>query len=456
MTCMPYSARTICAAVFSMVLPGIVGAQQPASPQPASLPPSVPADSMGPEHTWQRYTTPLECAFDRKWGEREYWRHRRPDTTYIGTEGRADQSATVAASRACVERVTAVSVAARDQLILAQAYLAAEQFDSARKTLNALAASTKGPPRDKAWVLYEIITVYLAATRPLLDDALQYMARLDAMGVAVAPERMMAHQAVAQEAARRDSVSLQAREIAAALRASKEMTGDTRKEYGLHSADVYEDAARLKVRQNDPAGAMATIAEGRNTLVPLRPFVASSFDSQMPFFVPIGQSAPPIQATRWFNTGATGDRRPVAGKPTLLVFATVRCSLCQEGYGVLRRLSAKYAKDGLDITLIARTTGYFAGRLLPADTEMIKISDYFLKDLKLPVALSVWRTDFGRRDDHRLIIESAPNERAYQPYEGYLMGFLVTPNGTVRLAALVNRHSEIMLDHVIGELLQSK
>jgi hypothetical protein len=413
----------------------------------------APADSLGPAPSYAQYVSPWECASDRRWNEHLFWRNRRGDTTYFPPEGYADQPTTVAAMRACLARFSLAGALPRDLLGFGKAYLAAEQPDLARQALATL-AKIPMEPSAKAWTLYQIVTVFLETPRPLLVDAEQYAAQLDAMGAPVAAVRMLAHDAIAAAAVVRDSVPLQAHEATVALHASQELTGDARKEWGIHSAWAYTDMAALDVRQNNPAAAMAALTAGQSALVPLRPFVRSSFDAEQPYFIPVGQPAPEIQATRWYHTGSAGNRRPVPGKPTLIFFSAARCTSCYEGYGVLRRLAAKYAARGLDITLVTRTHGYFGRRLVPPDTEMTKLAAYFLDDLKLPVTLAIWRTDFGRRNDKRLTIESAPNDQAYRPTEN-MAAYLVDANGRVRLVTVLARANEAMLDDVIGELLRT-
>jgi hypothetical protein len=137
-----------------------------------------------------------------------------------------------------------------------------------------------------------------------------------------------------------------------------------------------------------------------------------------------------------------------------VVFAQIRDDSAFEGYGVLRRLAAKYAARGLDITVLARTQGYLGGDVIAPDSEAVRIRQYFLDELKLPVTLGITLSDFGRRSDGRLTLRSAVNEVAYQP-ESFvpLPTFLVDAHGIVRLSTRLARENEALLDDMIAELL---
>jgi hypothetical protein len=171
-------------------------------------------------------------------------------------------------------------------------------------------------------------------------------------------------------------------------------------------------------------------------------------------YTSLGKVAPPVQATQWFNAGPAGNTRPIAGKPALLVFASHACgSMCYTPYGVLRRLATKYAAQGLDVTLITRTAGFYKGELIRPDMELIKIKEYFLDRLELPVTIAAWKTDLGRGDDGRVTVQSAPNDEAYKPTGGVVPAFLVDKSGKIRLLMDLSREHEAIFESVIQSML---
>jgi len=405
---------------------------------------------------YTRYASPGECGNAPLWSEPLYWRDKRSDTVYHSPDGNKNQPSTVQAVAGCAEKFSTGTAQERDLLGLGQAYLASEQDAKADEALNRLIslAGSRGTSA-KTWAMYEAANVYLGAPQPKLAKAEAVIAQLDAMGAAAAVERMLAHTDFANAAQNRDSVQLQEREVNAALKASKEITGDTRKEYAPASAAVYGAMAMLKARQNDPKGALAAITTGRNELVPLRPSVGRYFNAIMAWYTPLGKKAPPLVASQWFNTGAGGDKRPIAGKPTLLVWAAPSFGgMAYPGWAILRRLNAKH--QNVDITILSKTAGYYRNRLVKPDSEIILSSDYFVNYLKVPGAVGIWKTPLGKRNDGQVTIESAPNDEAYHPpgppMDGPLVVFLIDSKGTIRLVSYLKFANEAEIDNVLKTL----
>lgn len=402
-------------------------------------------------HSFARYATPKECEQSIRWNEQAFWRDRRPDTTFYPTTGLPNQRATVDAVRSCLTRFSIATTATRDLLGLGQAYLAAKLDASADSAFAKLVSATaKDAMRPRAWTLYKIAQSYLRAAQPKFVDAERYMAQLDALGADAAPERMMAHYALAQGARVRDSIPLWERELSVARAASRMITGDLRKEYAPVSASVYVALSDLKARQNNVPSALAVLDTGEREIVPLRPSVQEDFKYARQRIEMQGKSAPPLQATLWANTGAAGNVRPVPGKVTLLIFLEPsQGDYMYETHAVVRRLVATYGARGLDVTYVVRTSGYFRRELVRPDTELVKIKWYYLDMLKLPVALAVWKAERDKRDDGRMMIRWAPNETAYHGWGP----FLVDRTGVIRLVMPVSRDNEAIWDHVIESVL---
>jgi hypothetical protein len=203
-------------------------------------------------HTFARYATPSECAEARLWMEQQFWRDKRGDTTYYPRTGLMLQATTRNAINKCSARFKAATTGQHELIGLAQAALAAGNAKEADAALTKLNAGVQtSPVRVKAWALYQSVSVLLEANEPQLSSAERYLVLLDRLGAGAAAERMLAHKRLADVAQVRDSVLLQSREIAAALTAMHEITGDLRKEYAFASLEVYGGLADLKARQGD-------------------------------------------------------------------------------------------------------------------------------------------------------------------------------------------------------------
>jgi len=415
------------------------------------------ARAQGAKETFSHYATPTECAMAARWHQFVGLRTLRPDTMYVPGTGVTELPSTVAAVRACLARFTVANTPARDLLGLGQGYLAAEQPDQAALAFAAVSKNVASAPAPtRGWTLYQIVSIASAAPRPNVPLAEKYLAELETLGSAAAEHRLLAHTELARAARVMDSIPLWQREVDAALKASNDLKGDQRKVYAYASADMYDSRAWLKARLNDGAGALAELDAGLNALSGLRPRVAGVLEGEKSWFTPLGHAAPPIQAALWANTGPAGNKRPVTGKPSMIVFANAAVGGgAYSGYAILRRLVAKYGAQGFDVTLVTRTGGYFRSKLVAPDTELVKNREYFIDYLKLPFALAVWKTPLSKRDDGQVMVSAAPNEQAYQPPrpdDGPFSGFIIDAKGNVRLIAGVGKSNEAMIDHVIQSL----
>jgi hypothetical protein len=305
----------------------------------------------------------------------------------------------------------------------------------------------------KAMTYRDMVIAYVTAPHPAIAYAQRYADLLDALGPSAAVERMLAHRAIADEAQRRDSIPLQEHEIAAALRASREIRGAARHEYARVAFGMSVAAADLKVRQHDGPGALATLRAGRDLWASVRPVVNHDYSDAIPWYASVGTSAPAIRATRWFHRSAADTLRPTPGQVGLIVFVRRGCmSYCFPGYAVLRRIADASERHRMNITLIARTNGWYPVRGVTPDSEMVLTSTYFMTHLHLPGSLAMWQTSFGTRDDGHQTIQSAPNEDAYHPPQDELITYVIDHRGVIRLVTTLSSQHEAMLRHTMDEL----
>ena len=383
----------------------------------------------------------------------EYWHMHRPDTLTPLPFYRPAQREAVEAARNCAARFSIDKTPARDLLGLGQAYLGAEQLsqaDSAFRRWLALLASR--PAGDRRWALVQIVNAYLDARPAYLIQAGTYIHLLDAMGPSAAPQRMMAHLAVMPLARHMDSVPLEAVHVTAAIRASREMRGDTAVRYLGLSVNAYVWLTDLYGRQGEVAQALRMLDSAE---VELRKWCGGvRFEERGNFTRPSwGQPAPPLQVTRWFND-STGGRRPALGRRSLIFFIeNAECSdvTCFAKYAMLRRLIARY--PDLDVTYVVATHGAYHTQLLGPEEEMALDRRQLFDEHKLPGALAIWQTTARRRAvDHGLEEGANPNEEDYRTAMGSNAAVLIDRRGIVRMVYQFSPETEIRWQNVIGEL----
>jgi len=430
---------------------GLVSAAHAQSPRESAV---AIANRTVPE-SFGRYQHPDQCARDADWAERAFWRARRPDTTAVPRTGQRLQPSTVAGVRACLVAFTVDGVPRDDLLGFGEASLAAEQPADAQRAFERLLRElASAPVADRSWALYQIVSIHLAAARPDIPSAERYLAQLDTMRAAAPVERMLSHTILARVARLRDSVTLQGREATAALAASREIVGDARKEWAMQSADTYSEMAFYHFRRADTAAGRSILKEGIKVLQPLRPRAVYSLGDLLRWSGILLQPAARVVGDRWYPAAASAPRRPVPGTPSLVSFAVFRDPRAFEGFGSMRRLVAAYGGRGVTATFIARTNGYVGAQLTPPDSEAVRIRDYFLTDLALPVTLSVTLTEFGRRSDGRRTVASMTNEQAYRSSgRALVQTYLVDAAGKIRWVAELNRESEATFDDMLREAL---
>jgi hypothetical protein len=137
-------------------------------------------------------------------------------------------------------------------------------------------------------------------------------------------------------------------------------------------------------------------------------------------FAMTGQIAPVMSGTYRYQAteaAATSPTWPNAGHVSLLVM--IRNDFSPSRAAMLRRLAAQYGAQGLTITLITKTNGYWlkdgpnTGPMPPAE-EAAHDSAYYLGYLRLPFTLMVDSTTFTHDSEHRLIQAApVPFESAY-------------------------------------------
>ena len=141
----------------------------------------------------------------------------------------------------------------------------------------------------------------------------------------------------------------------------------------------------------------------------------------------LGTAAPPVTGAYWFNTPQSGSApmAPVAGKVNLLVFLENRDlsrDRDKDPYFLYKMVLLQHLHQAfpqLQITLIVRNTGVFAGRLLAAapDSEAKMMHRYFTDSLHIPGVVCVEGDDNQRLPNgwihHALTADVQHNDGGY-------------------------------------------
>lgn len=417
-------------------------------------------DSVGVRYA--RYA-PFACAAISLRDEQQFWRDRRPDTVAAPPLGNPLQANTVVDVGRCVARYTIDGVPTAALLGLGRAYLDANEdrlADSAFRRL--IRDGTERSVDERAWDLYMVIMSYMSAAPVRLTSALEYLRQLDAMGSPAAAGRLLAHELLFGQAVRMDSVPFMDSESDAAVRASRDLRGDARYEWAWQSAAAYSSRADVAGRQGDSQQAIATLRAAAAELGPFRKGIQLSLLGGTLPYTRYGTTATSLQSTFAYGPGsstrAADLELPAHGHVSLLVFVDKNCSaLCYPGYSVIRRLVARYAGAGLDVTLVTRTSGWDRNRLVMPTDEGDLIRDFYHGYVNIPAPIVVWKTEFARKPDGGRRIVSMPNDTAYAGAgraAPSLQTVLIDRAGVIRQIVVASPRMEQRLNGMIAELLR--
>jgi hypothetical protein len=244
----------------------------------------------------------------------------------------------------------------------------------------------------------------------------------------------------------------------AAVKAAREIPLDRLREYSAMGRSnpgfAYYELAWARARQNDPDGAVEMLELGTNTLGPLtkRGEAAGITTIELPRFLALGKPAPAVPADWRFIPSDHPEVEPKPGKPSIVVLAR---SGYFEHYAVLQRLLAKFTPQGVGATYSTETRGYVGNKIALPDSEAVYIRDYYFQKRKIPMVISIGRTDFEVRSDgayDRKADTESPYEKINQ-MNGRQPVFLIDKKGILRIVADLTVENEPMLSNMLTELL---
>ena len=439
--------RALCA---SMIL--LAAAARPAAAQTAA------AD--GP---FARYAPSL-CVEAARRMQDFYWRDKRADTLVYAPLTDSLPGIVRDSLRRCVARFTPATVASDELVPLVTAsLLAGDSVRAAAATARLAAAFPAMPPALRRWTMADLGMAQLAAAPVRLAEARAVAARLDTMGAAAAYERLSLHWHIAAFAVTAGALDVAEAESRASLAAVKELTPEQQ----ITLCDTITASYLVRVRtlalRDGAAPALALLDTMATVITPFtrngmawadqaKAQLDNAIGLQRFILGFMGQRAKPIHGDYWypFTPGDTVFPRP--GRVTvamLLDGGTMDFKL----FATLRRLHASYAARGLDIVFMTVSRGFYRMSVLPDPAvEAGKLRGFFVDYLKLPLALTVEESQFGRLSDGRRQNTASLNATNYRVGVGMA---LIGKDGSFKMLLTLSPESELLYRRAIeAELLK--
>lgn len=321
----------------------------------------------------------------------------------------------VVVARSCGGHLSVASAAAVDLPDLFNLALLAQNDTLARAVLERQIALA---PTESArfGLLLAAVQAYLGAEPAHVAAAEQVVAQLDARGPGALAAQVAVHDQLEQFGMLTfDQVRVR-HEAERVLALLQPVQGSALQPYGPQLLDAYQSLMSLAFFNTpDSMPALARRAQQDLRRVPPPPgqqnaFVSATFDDVMRMLSPVqdwrqvGHLTPVLRADIWFPTAAADTAYPARGRVALFVQVPEPCyagygnfytpvldpisNRCTSLYETLRQWHAQYGAAGLDVTLVAATTGVY-GTVLSGPQTLAEAANnlrwYFLQYLHLPV-----------------------------------------------------------------------
>jgi hypothetical protein len=196
--------------------------------------------------------------------------------------------------------------------------------------------------------------------------------------------------------------------------------------------------ARTLIAMDSALAALRT--QGTDAYVAIRRDGWAQASGELPhaMALPIGETAPKIEADVWLGDRQGDGPRPTKGRVSLVVFVPNPCSEhCPKSFAAIRRIAERFPE--LEVTLLASTEGHVNPVLTPTVAEEAAVlREWLVAGHRLPGALALedaraWKLP---APDGRRIEMPTPNEEAYAFGSGGLYvlpfyAFLVNREGTI-------------------------
>ena len=171
----------------------------------------------------------------------------------------------------------------------------------------------------------------------------------------------------------------------------------------------------------------------------------------------VGTKGASITAPRWLNS-PPNTTIAMPGAVTLLEFTAHWCIPCKESYPGVKRLLAKYGKQGFRVVLATELYGYFGTeRPLTPEVEFERDREYWSHEgLNVPIAVQDPRGALVRGSDGIMAAAANPNDAAYK-VGGIPQIQIIDRQGRIRLIMVgYDDVNEASLSKLIEKLLKEK
>ncbi|MBX6330583.1 MAG: hypothetical protein IRY91_01915 [Gemmatimonadaceae bacterium] len=409
---------------------------------------SVLAQGGAPQPDGFRYYWSGACVQAVQRGELFYWRARADTMRY---DPAADTMLTTAAAlaRECAAQLHDTTHVERVELPLVQLLLAAgDDRAAAAHAARRLAAPDVEEPGPRAWVLAQLVAVYLDASPPRLSAARDALRRIAALrGAEAAVGQVRAYGALATTEARlgHDSAAVAAAEEVIA--AGRRLTPHDRVEYASALFGAYALMADIAAsRSRDAAAPHAVLARARADIGSLRG-MAPLLEAADTAYSLLGTPAARLTARLWLN--AAGDTvRPARDTVALIVFRPSR-----QNIPALHRIARRFGR-ALQITFAVGTYGYFRSLgPLSFDDEIAQMRRFYLDELHIPGAMAISEGHYTTIPDGRRVRGPSATDLAYHTNTG-MSAVVVDRRGIIRFVLRGwQKSDELRLERAVQSLL---
>jgi thiol-disulfide isomerase/thioredoxin len=238
---------------------------------------------------------------------------------------------------------------------------------------------------------------------------------------------------------------------------AKAFTPEQRTKYGSTIISAHINMAEAVAGRGDNPKAMALLKAAKDGWSDIKN-ADRMIDPVIERYALVGTKAAPIAAPRWLNAPAN-TTIAMPGAVTLLEFTAHWCGPCKESYPGVKRLLAKYGKQGFRVVLATELYGYFATeRGLTPEAEFEKDREYWSHEgLNVPVAVVDQRPAPVRSADGNYVMPPPnPNEAAYK-VGGIPQIQIIDKQGRIRLIMVgYDDVNEASLSKLIEALLKEK
>jgi len=326
----------------------------------------------------------------------------------------------------------------------------AGDYAKARMQFAARLATSELSADDRAYTLSTAVAVFAKASR--FDDAVAYQQQLDRLPVAHAEAQFLGHSTLAHEYlrigdrtnvlvhataafARVPSISYEYRTsvfgsdllLLYALATSRDPTGPRL---------VDSVSAMLLAAAEPPPGLAAKAPRVLSYAAEMRGLVREAV-AESKF---LGQVAPPIVATQWYNMPAPMATSPTAPGATvaslqdgmihLLEFGDVSCGFCQNALPAMQAL-ARAKLPGVSVMYVTQTEGYWGSQLVSPQEETQHLFRYYVTRKGIDFPIAVWAGPKDPTEDGGVMPRESPTFAAYR-VQGMPWFFLIDGQGRVR------------------------